>query len=144
MATLTQEQQSNFTRVLEGLTGLFGEDEKDLSRTLNALKVWGCDEDKTLLPSFLDKFGIPTLEHNLFLNWVQEKEWENVYANAVELIASLDENTRVWWALKETGTDFMEANGISDANKGRFLSWVEQKTNPNKIADLYSNNLISV
>jgi hypothetical protein len=73
MATLTQDQQSNFARVLEGLVGLFGEDEKDLSRALNALKVWGNDEDKTLLPRFLDMFGIPTLEHSTFLKWVELK-----------------------------------------------------------------------
>ena len=73
MTTLTQDQQSNFARVFEGLACLVGDNESDAPRVLNALNVWRNDEDKTLLPCFLDKFGIPALEHSTFLKWVELK-----------------------------------------------------------------------
>ena len=73
MATLTQEQQTNFDRVFLALTIVVGDNENDAPSVLNALNVWGNDEDKTLLPHFLNVFGILALEHSTFLNWVELK-----------------------------------------------------------------------
>ena len=72
MATLTKDQQRNYARVYWGLSEMFGK-ESAPSEVWNALNIWMNDEDKNLLANFLDKFGIPTREHRLFLNFCEQK-----------------------------------------------------------------------